>query len=219
MMDDTGRINRNEKLSTVKLAVVQYGILLRALQWMEDNVVGVPWIQIEADIGAGWLIDVEERLARAAKSSPLLRDPLCGEMKLIHALEPLPADEALPLIAKEAFRSSEDYSHVTSVLAGYRLWDRIAADPTLAIRALDATDIEVANRAEWVLVKGGPGVLPAVRTAIRTSTPAVRERLIRVLAWQSDAAAIPMLIELRHANPQDAELLDWAIHKIEVLNP
>jgi len=31
MMDDTGRINRNEKLSTVKLAVVQYGILLMML--------------------------------------------------------------------------------------------------------------------------------------------------------------------------------------------
>src|ERR1035438_8763811 len=28
---DTGRINRNEKLSTVKLAVVQYGILLMML--------------------------------------------------------------------------------------------------------------------------------------------------------------------------------------------
>ena len=69
-------------------------------------------------------------------------------MKLIHALEQLPAQDALPLLAKEAFRSSEDYSHVTSVLAGYRMWDRVGADPALAIQALNATDIEVADRAE-----------------------------------------------------------------------
>jgi len=139
-------------------------------------------------------------------------------MKLIHALELLPPKDALPLLASEAFRSAEDPSHVTSLLAGYRLWDLIAADPSLAIQALDSTDIEVANRAEWVLVKAGPSVLPALRAALPTANPAVQERLIRVLAWQGDSEALPLLRALQQSDPKDVALIDWAVQKIQSLN-
>jgi glycerophosphoryl diester phosphodiesterase len=147
----------------------------------------------------------------------LLVDDYREHMKLIHALEQLPSSDALPLLAKEAFRSSEDYSHVTSLVAGYRLLDRIAANPELAIPALDSPDIEVANRAEWVLTKADPTVLPTVRETLRTATPAARVRLIHVLAWHGDIASLPLLHELRQSSPQDRDLLDWAVQKIETL--
>jgi len=145
-------------------------------------------------------------------------DPIVEEyrehMKLVHALEELPASKALPLLAKEAFRSAEDSSHVTATLAGYRLWDRIAANPSLAITALDSADIEAADRAEWMLIKADPSVLPAVRNATLTASPATRKRLISVLAWQGDSASLPLLNQLRQSNQEDPQLLDWAIAKI-----
>ena len=84
------------------------------------------------------------------------------QMKLIQALGSLPPEDALRSLADQAFRPVADYSKVTALVAGYQLWDRIAADPALAIQALRSTNVEVADRAEWVLVKAGPSVLPAV---------------------------------------------------------
>jgi glycerophosphoryl diester phosphodiesterase len=138
-------------------------------------------------------------------------------MKLIQALALLPATNATPLLAKEAFRSAEDSSHVTSVPAGYELWDRIAANPELAIAALDSPVPEVADRAEWILVKADPSILPSIRSAMPTASTASRARLIRILAWQGDAAAIPLLQSLEHTDKPEAEFIAWAIQKIEVL--
>ncbi len=84
-------------------------------------------------------------------------DPIIEEyrehMKLIHALELLPPEISRPLLIDEAFRFAEDSSHVTALLAGYGLWDRIAGDPAAAIAALGSPEIEIADRAEWMLVK------------------------------------------------------------------
>jgi HEAT repeat protein len=137
-------------------------------------------------------------------------------MKLIHALEMLPPSTALPLLSTEAFRVAEDASHVTSVLAGYGLWDLIALDPSTALAALNSPTPEVANRAEWMLVKAGPSVLPSIRTALPKATPAARTRLLHILAWQGDAAALPMLQKLLAAAPHDEEL-SWAIDRIRML--
>jgi glycerophosphoryl diester phosphodiesterase/HEAT repeat protein len=164
---------------------------------------------------SAWIQRGRPRLTQA-EIDPIV-DDYREHMKLIHALEQLPSSAALPLLAKEAFRSTDDYSHVTSLTAGYQLWDRIAADPALAIHALDSPDIEVANRAGWLLVKAGPSVLPTVRAAIRTATPVARTRLIHVLAWQGDSASLPLLHELQQSSPQDRDLLDWAVQKIETL--
>ncbi|HEU5340890.1 glycerophosphodiester phosphodiesterase family protein [Edaphobacter sp.] len=139
------------------------------------------------------------------------------QMKLVHSLELLSPEDALHSLAGQAFRPVSDYSQVTALLAGYQLWDRIAADPALAIQALGSTDEVVADRAEWMLVKAGPAVLQDVRHALPISSPSVQERLIRIVAWQGDNRALSLLHELSLSRPQEKVLIDWAIHKIEVL--
>ena len=139
------------------------------------------------------------------------------QMKLIQALESLPPEDALRTLAGQAFRPVVDYSQVTALVAGYQLWDRIGADPTVAIQALRSANVEVANRAEWVLVKAGPSVLPQLRQALPLSDLASQPRIIRILGWQGDRASLPLLRKLQESNPQNKVLIAWAIEKIEVL--
>jgi HEAT repeat protein len=139
------------------------------------------------------------------------------QMKLIQALELLPPEDALRALAGQAFRSVKDSSQVTALVAGYQLWDRINADPTLAMQALRSPSVEVADRAEWMLVKAGPSVLPKLRQALPSSDAASQPRIIRVLAWQGDRASLPLLRKLEESAPQNKVLIAWAIEKIEVL--
>jgi glycerophosphoryl diester phosphodiesterase len=140
------------------------------------------------------------------------------QMKLIQAVEGLPSNDALRLLAIRGLRPLDQSSSMNALVAGYQLWDRIAADPALAIQALSSTDVEVANRAEWVLVKANPSVLPALRKSLPTASPLARERLIRIVAWQGDAESLSMLRELRQSDPQHTALIDWATQKINALN-
>jgi glycerophosphoryl diester phosphodiesterase len=144
------------------------------------------------------------------------------QMKLIQSLESLPPEEARRSLAEQAFRPVKDYSRVTALVAGYQLWDRLAADPAAAIQALQSTNVEVADRAEWALVKAGPSVLPQLRDALPVSDEASQVRIIRILGWQGDRESLPLLRTLEHSNPQDSNpesraLIAWAIEKIEVL--
>jgi HEAT repeat protein len=139
------------------------------------------------------------------------------QMKLVQALELLPPEEALRALAGQAFRPVEDYSQVTALVAGYQLWDRISRDPGLAMRALQSANVEVADRAEWMLVKAGPSVLPQLRQALPASDPVSQPRIIRILAWQGDSASLPLLRKLEESTPQNKVLISWAIEKIEVL--
>jgi hypothetical protein len=68
---------------------------------------------------------------------------------------------------------------MNGVVASFQLWDRVAADPAPVVAAL-AGDPVAANRAEWMLIQTGPAVLPAVRAALATALPAVRERLVEI---------------------------------------
>ena len=140
------------------------------------------------------------------------------QMKLIQSLEQLSPPNALEPLATQAFRPTQDYSLVTGLVSGYQLWDRIAADPVPAIQALSSTDATVANRAEWVLIKAGPAVLPAVRNAIVQANQPSRSRLIRVVGWQGDRDSIELLRTMREKDPHDRELIDWAIQKIDSLS-
>jgi HEAT repeat protein len=140
------------------------------------------------------------------------------QMKLVQALEYLPPKEALDSLAQQAFRPVEDYSQVTAFVGGYQLWDRIAADPALAIHALSSSDQVVADRAEWVLVKAGSSVLPAVREALPSADAPTRQRLIRIVAWQGDSESLGALRNLKISNSGDAGLIDWAIQKINEIN-
>jgi glycerophosphoryl diester phosphodiesterase len=139
-------------------------------------------------------------------------------MKLDQALEMLPPADAVRGLAPQALQPVHDALSMNALVAGYQLWDRIAADPALAVQALGSTDGQVADRAEWILVKANPSVLPILRQSVRSATPAVRERLIRVLAWRGDSESIPMLRELQHSNPENSSLIDWSIQKIQSLN-
>jgi glycerophosphoryl diester phosphodiesterase len=141
------------------------------------------------------------------------------QMKLIQSLASLAPEDALGTLAGQAFRpvADHDYSQATAVVAGYQLWDRIAAHPAPAIQALRSTNVEVANRAEWVLVKAGASVLPALRQALPSSDAASQARIIRILGWQGDRESLPLLRTLQESNPENKALVAWAIEKIEVL--
>ena len=139
------------------------------------------------------------------------------QMKLMQALASLLPEDALGSLAEQAFRPVADSSQVTAVVAGYQLWDRIGAHPAAAIQALRSTNVEVANRAEWVLVKAGASVLPALRQALPASDAACQVRIIRILSWQGDRESLPLLRTLQESNPQNKALITWAIEKIEVL--
>jgi HEAT repeat protein len=106
-----------------------------------------------------------------------------------------------------------------ALVAGYQLWDRLADDPEPAIEALNSSDGDVADRAQWALIAAGPAVLTAVRKALESDTGNQRRRLISVLAWQADTDAIPLLQRVRNSDSSDRELIDWAIGKIAAMGP
>jgi HEAT repeat protein len=140
------------------------------------------------------------------------------QMKLVQALDMLRPNDALHSLSAQAFRPVEDFTKVDALVAGYLLWDRISVDPGIAIQALSSSDVEVADRAEWVLTKAGPSVLPSLRKTLRSANTATSERLIRILAWQGDGQSVTLLRELRQVNTQQSALIDWALEKIELLS-
>ncbi len=212
-------------------------VLLPFLQHPAPTVRGAAALALAAhqpNMAAGPILDLlhrdEERSAAnyatyVSAGKPKLSqpeiDPLIEayreHMKLIHALESLPDDAAVSALTAEAFRSAEDSSHVTSLLAGYGLWDRIARAPEPAIHALASPVVEIADRAEWMLVKAGPAVLPAVCRALATATGRVRTRLIQVLAWQGQASSLPSLQHVQPGTSEERALIAWAVQKIETI--
>lgn len=141
-----------------------------------------------------------------------------GQMKLIQAGERLPDKDALSLLESQAFRPVEDYSLVAGLVSGYQLWDRISEDPSVVITALGSSNIDIANRAEWILVKAGPAVLPSVRRALQSGDAQTRKRCIQILAWQGDGESVASLRAVGQSHPEDAELIEWAIKKIHTLD-
>jgi glycerophosphoryl diester phosphodiesterase len=141
-----------------------------------------------------------------------------GQMKIVQAGELLRNEESLKLLESQAFRSVEDYSLVAGLIAGYQLWDRAPKHPAAEIAALGSPDADIANRAEWILVKAGPAVLPAVRDALESNNSNVRQRAIRIVAWQGDVAAVDKLHALTLSHPEDERLVGWAVDKIGILN-
>ena len=70
-----------------------------------------------------------------------------------------------------------------------------------------------------MLVQAGPDVLPYVRKALRSEDPALRERAIRIVAWQGDFESLSPLRTMLKTDAADADLIAWAIKKIELLHP
>jgi glycerophosphoryl diester phosphodiesterase len=69
-----------------------------------------------------------------------------------------------------------------------------------------------------MLIKAADSVLPGVRKALASRNPEVRARAIRVLAWKGDIEALPTLKGMSQTDPADADLLAWAITKIQMLH-
>jgi glycerophosphoryl diester phosphodiesterase len=141
------------------------------------------------------------------------------EMKMVQAISSLRGTGAMLALEEQAFRSSNDFSQMNGPVAAFQLWDRIGVDASPALQALGSDDAIVADRAEWMLVQGGPAVLPAVRKAISGDSAEVRVRAIRIAAWQGDAESLPTLRAMQQTDRKDSALIAWAIEKINSLHP
>jgi glycerophosphoryl diester phosphodiesterase len=91
-------------------------------------------------------------------------------------------------------------------------------DPSAAVKAIGSNLPKVADRAEWILVHGGPAVLPEVRGALGSKSEEVRARAIRIVAWQGDTKSLGTLRALQNTDIADADLIAWAIAKIASLH-
>ncbi len=141
------------------------------------------------------------------------------QMKLLQAISMLDGAPAIRALEEQAFRPGEDFAQMNGVVAAFQLWDRIGDDPRPAVQALAAQDVHVADKAEWMLVQAGPAVLPELREALLGQNVEVRRRAIRIVAWQGDLNAVQTLRRLQERDSGDAELLGWAIQKIQLLHP
>jgi hypothetical protein len=131
----------------------------------------------------------------------------------------LEGDEARHELESLAFQPDGSFSQLDGIVAGFQLWDRIGADAGPAVQALASNDQQIADRAEWILVKAGPAVLSGVRRDLDSENPAVCARAIRIVAWQGDAGSLEQLQALKSKNGPNVDLAVWAIGKIEMLHP
>jgi glycerophosphoryl diester phosphodiesterase/HEAT repeat protein len=141
------------------------------------------------------------------------------QMKEVEAVSMLRGPVAVEALEKQAFRPGEDFSQMNGVVAAFQLWDRIGTDPRPAVRALAAADPNVADKAEWMLAQSGPSVLSAVREVLGSQNKTVKQRAIRIVAWQGDLDSLLPLRAIRQTDPDDAELATWAMEKIQTLHP
>ncbi len=141
------------------------------------------------------------------------------QMKLLQAISMLDGRAAMRALEEQAFRPGEDFAQMNGVVAAFQLWDRIGDDPRPAVQALAAQDVHVADKAEWMLIQAGPAVLPGVREALLSQNLEVRQRAIRIVAWQGDLGAMQTLRQMQEKDSGDSELLGWAIQKIQILHP
>jgi glycerophosphoryl diester phosphodiesterase len=141
------------------------------------------------------------------------------QMKMVQAISRLKGEDAMRSLEELAFGTAEEFSQENGLVAGFELWDRIGMDPSAALTALASSNGQGADRAEWILVQGGPSVLPQVRRALQNENASVRARAIRILAWLGDESSLPALQAMRSNNAADPKLIDWATEKIETLHP
>jgi HEAT repeat protein len=141
------------------------------------------------------------------------------QMQMLRALHVSNQPSSTSELVAQAFGSDDVFPEPNRAVAAMMLWDRIAADPATVVRELSSEDTQAADRAEWILVKAGPAVLPDVRNDLDSKNQDVRQRAIRIVAWQGDTISLAKLQALRAMNGPDSALVAWAIAKIELLHP
>ena len=141
------------------------------------------------------------------------------EMEMLRAISMLRGKDATEELAAQALRPDPQFIELADTVAGFQLWDRIGANPAPALEALGSSDGAVADRAEWMLVKSGAAVLPQVRKALESERSSIRERAIRIVAWQGDVNSLDQLRTIQAMHGPDADLALWAITKINSCHP
>ena len=144
------------------------------------------------------------------------------EMKMVQAISMLNGPGAIQPLEEEVFLPDEDFSQMNGLVASFQLWDRLGADPAAAVpvvQALQSPSTQVADRAEWILAQAGPAVLPEVRKALDSNNGSVRERAIRIVAWQRDTGSLEQLRSLQQTDRAHASLIAWALGTIESFRP
>jgi glycerophosphoryl diester phosphodiesterase/HEAT repeat protein len=159
-----------------------------------------------------------QRRLTHAESDDILGHFRC-QMKMMQALSMLHGAGAIQALEEQAFRSGNDSAKFNAIVASFQLWDRIGADPQLALDALGSPDQDVADRAEWMLVQGGRAVQLGLRKSLRSENSMVRQRAIRIVAWQGDRESRATLQAMLTTDPADAALAAWALKKIDMLDP
>jgi glycerophosphoryl diester phosphodiesterase len=142
-----------------------------------------------------------------------------SQMKMVQALSMLKGPGAIQVLEELAFEPGEGFTQFDSIVAGFKLWDRIGAEAQPAVEALGSSDSQMADRTEWLLVQAGQAVLPDVRKALGSENPSVRARAIRIVAWQGDTESLEILRTMQKTDAANADLAAWAIEKIESLHP
>jgi HEAT repeat protein len=140
------------------------------------------------------------------------------QIKMVQAISMLKGTGAMQALEDLAFIHREDFSGMNELVAAFQLWDRIGIDPSVAVEAIGSNLPQVADRAEWILVQGGPVVLPEVRKALGSESEEVRARAIRIVAWQGDTKSLGTLRALQNTDTANADLIAWAIDKIASLH-
>ena len=144
------------------------------------------------------------------------------EMKMVQAISMLKGTGAIQALEEEVLLPDEDFSQMNGLVASFQLWDRLGTDPAAAepvVQALQSPSTQVADRAEWILVQAGPAVLPEVRKALGSDNGSLRERAIRILAWQGDTESLTRLRSLRQTDQAHSDLIAWALDTIKSLHP
>jgi glycerophosphoryl diester phosphodiesterase len=140
------------------------------------------------------------------------------QIKMVQAIAMLKGTGAMQALEDLAFIHREDFSGMNELVAAFQLWDRIGIDPLEAVKAIGSSSPQVADRAEWILVQGGPAVLPEVRKALDSQSEEVRARAVRIVAWQGDTESLATLRTLHNTDTANADLISWAIDKIRTLH-
>jgi HEAT repeat protein len=180
-------------------------------------------VQLQREVASERAIQADHERRGASKFTQpeidtIMKSFKC-QMELMRALEMLRGNDATRELMELAFRPDEGLSSYDGIVAGFQLWDRIGADATPAVQALGSSDREVADRAEWMLVKASPAVLPQVRKALDSENKEVRQRAMRILAWQGDTESLATLQSIQNTDTANAALAAWAIEKIQALHP
>ncbi len=204
---------------------VSAGALLPLLSYEDAAVRGAAAValarhQPEAAINAiPAQLQKEIVLERAVRGNDAIIKSFKCQTEMMRALAMLQGDDATRELEALAFRPDKGLSSYDGIVAGFQLWDRIGANAATAVQALGSTDLEVADRAEWMLVKASPAALPEVRKALDSENQDVRQRAIRIVAWQGDTESLPKLQALQKTDLASAPLATWAIEKIQLLHP